>query len=100
LARACIHVMNLTKNIYELNTKPTCGHINVGVASDLSIRELAQSIKETVGYVGKIEFDLNKPEGTPAKLLNSQRINSLGWFPETNLKNGLNKTYKDFLKLI
>jgi GDP-L-fucose synthase len=100
LARACIYIMNLSKNIYELNVKPTCSHINVGVASDLSIRELAKSIKETVGYVGKIEFDLNKPEGTPQKLLNSQRINSLGWFPETNLKNGLKKTYEDFLKLI
>jgi GDP-L-fucose synthase len=100
LARASIHIMNLSKNIYESNTKPTCSHINVGTGSDLSIQELAKSIKETVGYTGKIEFDLSKPEGTPKKLMNSQRINGIGWFPEINLKNGLAKTYEDFLKLI
>ena len=100
MARASIHVMNLSKEIYDQNTKPMCSHINVGAGSDLTIQELVNIIKEIVGYEGEIKFDSNKPDGMPRKLLDSQRINNLGWAPEVNLKDGLVKSYKDFIKLI
>jgi GDP-L-fucose synthase len=100
MARASIHVMNLSKEIYDQNTKPMCSHINVGAGSDLTIQELVNIIKEIVGYEGEIKFDSNKPDGMPRKLLDSQRINNLGWAPKVNLKDGLVKSYKDFIKLI
>jgi GDP-L-fucose synthase len=100
LARACYHVMNLSKNIYNKNTKPTCSHINVGCGTDLTIEELAKTIKKIIGYKGKIKFDTKKLDGMPRKLLDSSRIKNLGWKPNINLKNGLVKVYEDFKKFI
>ena len=100
LARACYHVMNLSKNIYNKNTKPTCSHINVGYGTDLTIEELAKTIKKIIGYKGKIKFDTKKLDGMPRKLLDSSRIKNLGWKPNINLKNGLLKVYEDFKKFI
>ena len=100
LARACYHVMNLSKNIYNKNTKPTCSHINVGCGTDLTIEELAKTIKKIIGYKGKIKFDTKKLDGMPRKLLDSSRIKNLGWKPNINLKNGLLKVYEDFKKFI
>ena len=100
LARACYHVMNLSKNIYNKNTKPTCSHINVGYGTDLTIEELAKTIKKIIGYKGKIKFDIKKLDGMPRKLLDSSRIKNLGWKPNINLKNVLVKVYEDFKKFI
>jgi GDP-L-fucose synthase len=100
LARACYHVMNLSKNIYNKNTKPTCSHINVGYGMDLTIEELAKTIKKIINYKGKIKFDTKKLDGMPRKLLDSSRIKNLGWKPNINLKNGLVKVYEDFKKFI
>ena len=100
LARACYYVMNLSKNIYNKNTKPTCSHINVGYGTDLTIEELAKTIKKIIGYKGKIKFDTKKLDGMPRKLLDSSRIKNLGWKPNINLKNGLVKVYEDFKKFI
>jgi len=100
LARACVYVMNLSKERFLQNTKQTSNLINVGSGSDLSIEELSKIIKEMIGYKGQIEFDANKPDGMPRKLLDSQRINYLGWKPEVSLKDGLAKTYEDFKKKI
>jgi GDP-L-fucose synthase len=100
LARACVYVMNLSKERFLQNTKQTSNLINVGSGSDLSIEELAKIIKEMIAYKGQIEFDANKPDGMPRKLLDSQRINYLGWKPEVSLKDGLAKTYEDFKKKI
>jgi GDP-L-fucose synthase len=100
LARACYHVMNLSKNIYNKNTKPTCSHINVGCGTDLTIEELAKTIKKIIGYKGEIKFDTKKLDGMPRKLLDSSRIKNLGWKPNINLKNGLVKVYEDFKKFI
>ena len=99
MALASIHIMNLSKDIYEKNTRPMCSHINVGTGSDLSIKELANIIKEVIGYKGAIKFDPSKPDGMPRKLLNSQLMNSLGWTAKVSLKDGLLRTYKDFIKL-
>jgi GDP-L-fucose synthase len=67
--------------------------INIGTGSDISIRELAELIKATVGFEGRIEWDTAKPDGTPRKLLDVSRINALGWRPTISLEDGINTTY-------
>jgi GDP-L-fucose synthase len=71
--------------------------INVGTGKDISINELADLISSIVGYKGKIVHDKNKPDGTPRKLLDVSRLNSLGWKYKTELQDGIIKTY-DFFK--
>ncbi len=100
LADACVLVMNIKKSIYNKITEKMCSHINVGSGKDLTTSDLANYIKDVVGYSGKIKFNKNKPDGTPQKLLNSERIKSLKWEAKINLKEGLEKTYEDFLKLV
>ena len=98
MAAACIHIMNLDKSTYDKHTQPMLSHINVGYGSDLTIREVAQAIAQTVEYVGPITFDSGKPDGAPRKLMDSSRINALGWHANIGLKEGLKMTYEDFLK--
>ena len=97
LAEASIRVMNLEKKIYYKNTDFMNSHINVGVGSDLSIKVLANLIKEITQYRGKIVFDVSKPDGMKKKLLNNKKIFSFGWKPNYSLRDGLKKTYEDFL---
>ena len=99
LAQAAIHVMNVDKKIYNEQISSENNHINVGSEQELTIKELAETIKEVVGFEGKINFDKTKPNGTLRKLLDSQRINSLGFKPEMSLKKGLIKTYQDFVSV-
>jgi GDP-L-fucose synthase len=96
MARACVHVVNLEKAKYDQCTDPMCSHINVGVGVDVTIRELADIVKAVVGYEGKIAFDTSQPDGAPRKLMDSQRLYSLGWRPEVDLIEGLTKTYAFF----
>ncbi len=98
MARACIHLMNLEKAKYDKHTSLMQSHINVGNGIDITIKELAEIIKKIVGYKGKINFDLTKPDGTPRKFLNSEKINKLNFYPKISLKSGLIKTYKDYIK--
>ena len=98
MVEASIHVMNINKNTYNKFTKPMCSHINVGSGIELSIKKLAETIKEVVGYKGKINFDLSKPEGSPRKFISSQLLNKIGVKPKVSLEKGLIKTYSDFLK--
>lgn len=98
LAAACVHIMNVNKNVYDAYTEPMLSHINIGFGSDVTIRELALAIGETVGYPGQIEFDAARPDGAPRKLLDSSRINKLGWQPKVGLSEGLKIAYQDFLK--
>ncbi len=72
--------------------------INIGAGEDIEIRELAELIKEIVGFQGEIEYDATKPDGTPRKLLDVSRLNQLGWKQTTTLEEGLRKTYQWFLK--
>jgi GDP-L-fucose synthase len=71
---------------------------NVGSGVDVSIRELAEIIMSVVGFTGDIVFDTTKPDGTPRKLLNVERMKNLGWLSRTQLREGISKTYQDFLK--
>ena len=96
MANACIYTMNLDKITVDKKTKPMCSHINVGSGIELSIKELALTIKEVVGFKGEINFDNTKPDGITRKLLNSKKIYDLGFKPETSIKDGLIKTYEIF----
>lgn len=98
MAKASIYLMNLEKKKFYEKTSPMCSHINVGSGSDLTIKELAETIKDVVGFKGEIYFDKTKPDGIPRKFLDIRLINSLGFKPEITLKKGLVKTYKDYIK--
>ena len=98
MAKASIHLMNLDKKKYEEHTSPTCSHINVGTGTDITIKELAENIKDVVGYKGNINFDPTKPDGSPRKFIDSKRMISFGFKYEVNLRDGLKKTYQDYLK--
>jgi GDP-L-fucose synthase len=97
MAAACVFVMSLSKTVYEQHTSPMQSHLNVGFGCDITIAELAQAVSSSVGYQGKIEFDITKPDGSPRKLMDSSRLNSLGWQAKTNLMQGLALAYQDFL---
>lgn len=96
-AAACLHVMNLSTTAYAKEVQPQLSHINVGFGSDVTIAALAQLVKEVVGYEGRIDFDPTKPDGTPRKLMDSSRMNALGWRAVTGLREGLHLAYQDFL---
>ncbi len=98
MAAASVHVMNLDKAVYDQHTHPMLSHINVGLGDDVTIRELALAVGETVGYAGAITFDTTKPDGTPRKWMDSQRLRDLGWQPTVGLREGLKRAYADFLK--
>ncbi|MEM8006567.1 GDP-L-fucose synthase, partial [Morganella morganii subsp. sibonii] len=83
MAQASIYIMSLPQEIYESHTQPMLSHINIGTGIDCTIKELAESIAEVVGYTGNIIFDASKPDGTPRKLLNVDRLKNLGWTADT-----------------
>jgi GDP-L-fucose synthase len=88
MADACVHLME---------SEIESGLYNVGMGSDLPISELAELIMEVVGYTGRILYDQTQPDGTPRKLLDIDRLKSLGWTARTQLREGIALTYKDFL---
>jgi GDP-L-fucose synthase len=94
MAAASVFVMDLDKKIYDQHTDPMQSHINVGFGSDVTIAELAKAIGEVVGYPGKIRFDITKPDGSPRKCMDSSKLNTLGWKPLTNLRDGLALAYE------
>ena len=104
MADACVYLMNLS----DAQFIPLLGQdrndglpplMNVGVGHDLSIRELAETVKEVVGYQGTIEFDSTKPDGTPRKLMDVGRLNAMGWHASTSMQSGLAVAYQDFIAL-
>lgn len=97
MAAASVFVMDLDKAIYDQHTSPMESHINVGFGSDVTISELAYAVAKATNYQGKIAFDPTKPDGAPRKLMDSGRLNRLGWGPLVNLKDGLQKAYIDLL---
>jgi len=89
LAEACIFLMN------HYNEKQ---FVNIGIGQDISIKDLAELIKDVIGYTGNITFDSSKPDGTPRKLMDVSKIHALGWKHKVNLREGIQLAYTDFLK--
>jgi GDP-L-fucose synthase len=100
MAAASVHVMNLDNHIYASHTKPMLSHINVGTGVDCTIRELAETLAKVVGFKGELIFDSSKPDGTPRKLMDVSRLNSLGWKSTISLEDGLSDTYQWFIENI
>lgn len=98
MADASIHVMNLDKSIYDVNTEPMLGHINVGTGVDCTIRELVETVAKVLGFEGDIKFDSTKPDGAPRKLMNVDRLKSLGWEYSISLEEGLCLAYQWFVE--
>src|SRR5450830_1240328 len=98
MAAARVHVMNLDPATYSAHTQPMQSHINVGYGEDITIAQLAQAVSQAVGYQGNIDFDPSKPDGSPRKLMDSSRLNALGWQAKVNLPEGLTTAYQDFLE--
>ena len=98
MASASVHVMNLAQDVYSAHTLPMQGHINVGSGLDVTITEVAEMIRNVVGFKGNIEYDASKPDGAPRKWMDSQKLQSLGWKPTCSLIDGLQKAYADFLE--
>ena len=97
MAAASIFVMNLNKTQYEKETQPMLSHINVGTGVDCTIRELTETVARVVGYEGTIVWDTSKPDGAPRKLMDVSRLERLGWQAQTDLFQGLTKTYAWFV---
>ena len=98
--REFLYVEDLADAVYFLMQHyDEPGHINVGSGEDISIRQLAETVKKITGYTGELQFDSSKPDGTPRKLMDVTRINNLGWKAVTSLTSGLEKTYTGFKRL-
>jgi GDP-L-fucose synthase len=93
MAVASIFVLELDEETYQSNTKPMLSHINVGTGIDVTIREMAETMKQVVGFKGELVFDTTKPDGAPRKLIDVSRLKNMGWNYVVDLTEGLNKTY-------
>ncbi|MGB4374410.1 MAG: NAD-dependent epimerase/dehydratase family protein, partial [Defluviitoga tunisiensis] len=95
--REFIHVDDLADAVvYLMNNYNDNQHINLGTGKDITIKELAELIKEIVGYEGEIKFDTTKPDGTPRKLLDVSRLHATGWKHKIELREGIQSTYEWF----
>lgn len=99
MADACVYLMNLPDEKFNsLITQPDHPPlINIGCGKDQTIKELVYLVKDVIGFEGEVEWDSDKPDGTPQKLLDVSRITSLGWQPTIELKEGIAKAYQNFL---
>jgi GDP-L-fucose synthase len=97
MADASVHVMELDPESYWSAASPMMSHINLGSGKDCTIAALAQLVAEVTGFHGSIDFDLGKPDGTPRKLLDVSRLQSLGWHAAISLPEGLKDAYAWFL---
>ena len=96
LADACVLLTSISRDEFWSKVDTYRSHVNVGYGEDVTIRELAELIKQVVGFGGEVEFDHSRPDGSPKKMLNSEVIKSLGWLPKTRLVDGLGITSKEF----
>jgi len=103
LAEACVFLVengNYENMAFTDDSGTVQSHINVGSGKEVTIQELAETVKEVVGFEGELEWDRSKPDGTPRKLMDSSRINALGWSAKVDLKTGISLAYNDFLSRI
>jgi GDP-L-fucose synthase len=94
MAQASLFVLELDNKTYKSNTKSMLSHINVGTGKDITIKEMAETMKEVVGFKGELAFDTSRPDGALRKLIDVSRLSNMGWNHNINLKEGLEKTYK------
>jgi GDP-L-fucose synthase len=97
MAEASLFVHYLDAETYEESTQPMLSHINVGTGVDVTIKELAETIKEVVGFTGKLIFDHSRPDGSKRKLMDVSLINALGWRPSVDFQIGLKLAYRDYV---
>ena len=97
MASASLFVLDLDREAYLANTEAMLSHINVGTGTDVTIRELAETVTRVLGFSGTLTFDSSKPDGTPRKLMNVSRLTQLGWRASTSLEDGIRLAYQDFL---
>ena len=98
MAAASVHVMELDSATYQAYAQPMLSHINVGTGVDCTIREMAETMAQVVGFNGAVVFDATKPDGTPRKLMDVSRLEKLGWRYHIRLRQGLQMTYQWFLE--
>jgi len=98
MADACVTLMSLNDESFDVHAKQYPPLINIGCGVDLTITELAERVAKTVGFKGALKFDTSKPDGTPRKLLDVGRLYSLGWRPAIDLDAGIKAAYLDFLQ--
>lgn len=98
MAQASLFVLELDEQTYKGNTQPMLSHINVGTGKDVTIREVAETMRQVVGYKGKIIFDRTKPDGAPRKLIDITKLKNMGWEYSGDLEDGLLSTYEWFLE--
>ena len=101
MADACVFIMERInfKDTYTTDNKEIRNtHINIGTGSDLSIKALAELIREAIGYKGTIEFDSSKPDGTMKKLTDPTKLHNLGWKHTVSLEEGVKMMYEHYLK--
>jgi GDP-L-fucose synthase len=97
MAEASLFVLELDEQTYQANTKSMLSHINVGTGKDVTIKEMAEAMKEVIGFKGNLTFDTTKPDGSPRKLINVSRLSNMGWKYSIDLEEGFKKTYKWYL---
>ncbi|MEM6375534.1 MAG: GDP-L-fucose synthase [Pseudomonadota bacterium] len=97
MATASLHVMDLDAPTYQSATQDMLSHINVGSGTDVTIRELAETVARVTGFEGKLSFDPSKPDGAPRKLMDVSRLAQLGWQSTISLEDGLRNAYQWFL---
>ncbi|MBJ6749704.1 GDP-L-fucose synthase family protein [Geomonas anaerohicana] len=100
MAAGCLHLMGLSDEVVEreLLSYPTPCFVNLGTGEDVTIRELAQTVAQVVGFQGMLSFDASKPDGTPRKLQDVSRIQALGWRHTVGLEEGISRTYQWYLE--
>ena len=98
MAQASLFILELDERIYKANTQPMLSHINIGTGVDLSIREMAETMKKVINYKGRIVYETSRPDGPPRKLTDVSRLSQMGWKYTVDLKKGLEKTYEWYLE--
>jgi GDP-L-fucose synthase len=99
MADACLYLLEQPESkLSDLFNDERPPLVNIGCGEDLSIRELAEMIAETVGYNGKLVFDSTKPDGTMRKLMDVSKLKQMGWHATTQLRDGITRAYKNYLE--
>ena len=100
MANACVFLMSRMEDLFSSQPSSSLDRIiiNIGAGWDLTIRDLAELVAKAVGFQGRVEWDSTKPDGTPAKLLDTKRLSDMGWEAKVSIEEGLLTTYQDYLK--